>query len=303
MKVLISGATGLVGKQLVEYLINQNHEVNILTHSQSKATIFNHKKVKSFFWDTDEQIMDKACFARVDAIIHLAGATISKRWTKGYKKQIIDSRVNSTKLLFNAVRELPAHQIKHFICASAIGIYPDSLTEKYTESYHGHSDYFLADVVEKWEQTADFFESLHIKVTKLRTGLVLARAGGAFPLMVNPVKKYIGANFGSGKQIYSWIHIDDLVRMYAFVLMHELDGVFNAVASNPVTCAQLMQAIANQVGSKIWLPNIPSGLLKMAMGEMAHLVLDGQFVVNNKIKTHDFNFVYEDINTAVKSLV
>jgi len=303
MKILITGATGLIGQKMVNYFLNKQCTIHVLTHSKSKNMLFSSDRVKTFFWDTDEQVVDLACFEGVDAIIHLAGATISRRWTPTYKQQIIDSRVNSTKLLLSSIKKLHTHQIQHFVSASAIGIYPNSLSQKYTEDYQGTSNFFLAEVVAQWEQAADLFLTLNIAVTKLRTGLVLDKQGGAFPAMAKPVKYYVGAAFGSGNQIYSWIHVDDLVRMYDFVLQNKLTGVYNAVASTPVSCHFFMHQLAKNMKTKIWLPALPAWLLKGMMGEMSHLVLDGQYVCNDKIKAHQFQFIYDDLDQAISSLL
>ena len=300
MKVLVTGASGLVGKKLLDGLINQGYSIHVLTHSEYKIAEFEQLGIKSFYWNSDEQIIDLDCFNQVDTIIHLAGASISKRWTKSYKKQIIDSRVNSTKLLYNLIKRLSNHQIKHFICASAIGIYPDDLNKKYDEKYKGKTAFFLADVVEQWEQAASLFEELGIKVSKLRTGLVLDTSSGALPLLILPTKYYFGTSFGSGKQIYSWIHVNDLVRMYIFILENNLSGTYNAVASKPVTCNTFMSILAKNLQTKIWLPAVPSWFLKLIMGDMAHLLIDGQYVVNDKIKENKFYFKFDDLDLAVK---
>lgn len=301
MKVLVTGATGLVGKKLLDYLLNQGNSIHVLTHSKNKVSEFKEANIKGFYWNIGEQILDLNSLDEVDAIIHLAGASISKRWTTKYKKQIIDSRINSTKLLYSAIKKLPNHQIKHFISASAIGIYPNSLSQKYNENYSGTSSFFLNQVVEEWEKVADLFLNLNIKVSKIRTGLVLDAHSGALPLMIKPTRYFLGSSFGSGKQIYSWIHVDDLVRIYSFVLKNELDGVFNAVASQPVSCNIFMQCLAKNLQTKIWLPVIPFWLLKLAMGEMAHLLTNGQYVENAKIKSNGFELVYDDLDTAIKS--
>jgi uncharacterized protein len=301
MKVLVTGATGLVGKKLLDYLLNQGYTVHILTHSKNKISTFKDINVKSFYWNVEDEILDFDSLDGVEAIIHLAGATISKRWTKSYKDQIVTSRVNGIELLYDSIKKIPNHQIKHFVTASAIGVYPNSLTEKYDETYSGNSNFFLAQVVSEWETAANLFSTLNIKVSKLRTGLVLDANSGAFPLMALPVKYFLGTNFGSGKQIYSWIHVDDLVRMYAHVLKNQIEGVFNAVASTPVSSAIFMETIAKNLKTKIWLPNVPSWILKLAMGEMAHLLIDGQYVSNKKIKETDFVLVYDDLDLAIKS--
>src|SRR6478672_2251332 len=208
MKILITGATGLIGQELIQTVLDSGHAVNYLTTSVNKKIA--KPNCYGYFWNPDSATIDESCLINVDAIIHLAGASIAKRWTKSYKQEILDSRTLSAQLLFNTLKNNP-HQVKYFISASAIGIYPESEIISYDETTKETDAGFLADVVKKWEDSADVFKQLHIKVTKIRTGVVLSAKGGALPEIAKPIKWGLGANIGNGRQIQSWIHITDLV--------------------------------------------------------------------------------------------
>lgn len=300
MRILITGATGLVGTHITELCSEKGFDVNYLTTSKDK--IKKLPNYKGFFWDPDAGEIDEECLKDVDAIIHLAGASVAKRWTDSYKQEIIESRVKSADLLFQTIKK-NNFQIPRLISASAIGIYKSSLRKLYTEDDTTVDDSFLGEVVVKWEEVANKFKVLGIEVTKIRIGLVLAREGGALPKMKDPVSLNVGAAFGNGKQWQSWIHIDDLAGIFLYVLENELDGVYNGVAPNPVTNKELMNEIASQMGKKLWLPNIPAIALKLALGEMARVVLASQRVSSDKIEKAGYDFQYKNLTKALEDLV
>ena len=300
MRILITGATGLIGKEIVKTCHLQNIEVNYLTTRKSK--IEHQENYKGFYWNPELKELDKACFKGIDAIIHLAGASISKRWTPSYKKEIVSSRVGSTKLLIDSLKG-EIHTIKHVISGSAIGIYPDSLTSYYEESYKGTNDSFLGDVVKKWEASVDGFSKLNIKVSKIRTGLVLSKNGGALPEMLKPIKFGFGAAFGNGKHWQSWIHITDLSQMFLYVLKHKMYGVYNGVAPNPETNQFLTKTIANVLNKPLILPNIPKFVMKTILGDMHQLLFDSQRVSSKKIEDAGFVFEYHHLKPALVHLL
>ena len=207
MKILITGATGLIGNELVKLLLAKKYSINYLTTSKSK--IKSKPNYKGFYWNLEQGKIDENCLYQVDVIVHLAGANIAKRWTNPYKQEIIESRTLSSELLYNLVKKTP-NQVKQFISASGTAIYPESFTKVYDETTIQTEDSFLANVVKKWEESANRFQVLNIKVCKLRTGIVLSNGGGALPEMVKPIKMGLGATMGTGKQMQSWIHISDL---------------------------------------------------------------------------------------------
>lgn len=299
MKILITGATGLIGKELVNLLLTNNHTVHYLTTSVSK--IEDKPNLKGFFWNPQAGKIDESCIYGVDSIIHLAGANIAKRWTKGYKQEIIESRTLSGELLFNLLKKTP-HQVKQIIAASGTAIYPDSITKQYDETAVETEDSFLSNVVKKWEASVNTFPVLGIKVCKLRTGIVLSDKGGALPEMVNPIKLGFGAAMGSGKQIQSWIHIHDLIAMYNFALENQLEGVYNAVSPNPVSNAVMTKTIAKILKKPLWLPNVPEFVMKLILGEMAYLLFSSKNLSADKIKTVGFQFQFPDLESALRNL-
>ncbi len=300
MKILITGATGLIGSELVRLLLQNGVTVHYLTTSKDK--IETQPNYHGFYWDPNQGVIDENALMGVDSIIHLAGATISKRWTSKYKQEIIESRILSSNVLFKALKDHP-HSVKQIVSASAIGIYPDDLTNLYTEEDTRTDDSFLGKVVVKWEESVNKFRLLNIKVCKLRTGLVLSNKGGALVEMVKPIKMGIGSPFGSGKQIQSWIHIHDLVEMYFYAVKNELDGVYNAAAPNPVTNKKLTQQIATVLKKPLFMPNIPRFLMKLVLGEMHTILFDSQNVSSKKVEKQGFIFEYKLVDKALKQLL
>lgn len=300
MRLLITGATGLIGTHISDLCKEKGIQVNYLTRSKKKIEKIPH--YQGFHWDPRNKEIDERCFEDVDAIIHLAGATIAKRWTSSYKKKIIDSRVNTAALLYNSLRD-SNFSIPHFVSASGVNVYPDSRQKLYFEDTQELDNSFIGRVVQKWEAAADDFRDLGMKVTKIRTGLVLAKEDGALPKLKAPVKLNVGSALGSGKQWQSWIHVDDLARIYLHVVEHELDGVYNGVAPNPVTNKELMDKVASQMGKSIWLPNVPAVVLKSTLGEMATVVLSSQLVSSKKIQETGFEFQFQNISKALEDLI
>lgn len=300
MKVLITGATGMIGNELVALLLQHHIEIHYLTTSKGK--IQNKLNYTGFYWNLEEGYIDANCLQGVDAIIHLAGATVSKRWTNKYKQEIIESRILSAALLYSCLKNNP-NDVKQVISASAIGIYPDSLTELYTEENTTSDNGFLGNVVVKWEESVDAFKVLNLKVTKIRIGLVLSNKGGALVEMLKPIKMAIGSPFGSGKQMQSWIHIDDLVNIFYFVLQNQKEGVFNAVAPKPISNTELTKAIAKTLDKPLFMPNIPKFMMKLILGEMHQLLFASQNVSSKKIVQNGFQFQFQEIHPALDDLL
>lgn len=300
MKILITGATGLVGEALTGLLLQNGIKVNYLTTSKNKIQY--QPNFQGFYWNPESGIIDENCLLGVTVIINLAGATIAKRWTSQYKQEIIESRILSANLLHNTLKNNP-HQVRQFISASAIGIYPDSLTNYYTEDFKNFDDSFLSNVVVKWEEAVSQIERLNIKVCKLRIGLVLSAKGGAFTEMVKPIRLGLAAPFGSGKQLQSWIHIHDLANLFLFALQNHLSGTYNAVAPTAVTNHELTSTIAEILDKPFLVPNIPRFIMKIALGEMHTLLFDSQNVSAHKITQAGFVFKYKTIHTALEQLL
>jgi len=300
MKLLISGATGLVGNEIVRQALAKNYTIHYLTTRPNK--IENRENYKGFFWNPKTQEIDSNCLDGIDAIINLAGASIAKRWTNDHKKAVLESRIDSAKLLYKLLSE-NEHQVQCICSASALGIYPSSLTKKYVESDAEVSSSFLGEVVKAWEDAVDTLKVLNINISKIRVGIVLSKNGGALAEMVKPVKLGAGAALGSGKQWQSWIHITDLANLFLFAVEQKLVGVYNGVASNPISNKDLTREIASQLKKPFFLPNAPTFMLKLALGEMSAVVLESQFLKNDKIKNKGFQFEYDTIEKTLKSVL
>ncbi len=298
-RVLITGATGMIGSEIVKVCHEKNIDVNYLTTSKDK--IENRENYKGFYWDPDNNIIDAKCFENVDAIINMVGATISERWTSSYKKEIITSRTETAQLLLETIKT-NSYPVKHIVSASAIGVYPDSDTNYYEEDFTEVSSSFLGKVVEKWEAAVDEFRTAGIAVSKIRIGLVLSDKGGALPEMAKPIKLGAGAPFGSGDQWQSWIHIEDLANLFVFAVENELEGIFNGVAPNPVTNTEVTKTVARVLDKPLILPNIPKFAMKLALGEMHILLFESQRVSSNKIEKAGFNFKFHHLESAIKDL-
>ena len=300
MKVLITGATGLIGTELVSLLLQNGISVNYLTTSKNK--IVNELNYNGFYWSPEQGIIDENCLMGVDSIINLAGANISKRWTNSYKQEIIESRLLSSALLFKAIKNNP-NQVKQIVSASGTSIYPNSDKVIYDENSTQVNNSFLGNVVVKWEESVDKFTSLGLKVCKLRTGIVLSTKGGALVEMLKTIKIGLGSSFGSGKQIQTWIHIHDIASLYYFAIKNNLDGVYNAVSPNPVSNVELTFTIAKVLKKPLFMPNIPKFIMKLILGEMHELLFENRNLSAKKIIDKGFVFKYKTIDEALKNIL
>jgi uncharacterized protein (TIGR01777 family) len=293
-KVIITGGTGLVGKRLSELLKQHGYKVNILCR--------NPKKTDEYKWNVEEGYMDESAFEGTEIIVHLAGAGVAdQRWTDSRKKEIIDSRVASTRLLFKYLSK-KTHAIKSFISASAVGYYGDRKNDLLTEDDSAGTG-FLAEVCRLWEQEADTIGTLNIPVSKIRIGIVLSKDGGALPKLDFPVKFGIGAYIGNGKQYVPWIHIDDLCNMFIHLIHHpEANGIYNACAPDIKTNREMSATIA-QVLRRPFIPfPAPAFVIKTVMGEMATMLLMSNNCSSKKIIDTGFDFQYPTLYLALENI-
>lgn len=299
MRILVTGITGLVGQEIRKLCKAMEVDVNYL--STRENMLEDKPGYQGFYWNPAEGKIDHRCLQGVEAIVHLAGANVAKPWTKSYKQEIIDSRVDSTQLLIDTLKE-NQHSVQQVVSASAIGIYQSSLTKLHEEDSDALADDFLGEVVKKWEKAVDGFKSLHIPVCKLRIGMVLSGSGGALEKLVKPINNYIGAPLGSGDQWQSWIHVYDLAHMFLFAVQADLDGVYNAVAPNPITNKHMTQQIAKHLNKPLIAPKVPPFVLKLMLGDMANVVLASQLVSAKKIKEEGYNFDFTDFKSALQEI-
>lgn len=300
MRVLITGATGLIGQEITRLCHLKDIPVNYLTTSKNK--IKKEPKYTGFYWNPSTGEIDSNCFDGVGVVINLAGENVFQRWTRAARKRIVESRVQAAGVLYKSLQD-NAHQVDHIICASAIGVYPSSDKKMYYEEEKNTATDFLGKVVEKWEAANDQFESLGIKVAKVRIGLVLAEDQGALPKMQMPFKFNAGSSLGSGNQWQSWIHITDLARVFMHILENGLAGVYNGVAPNPLRNKEVMEEVGASMDKKMWLPNVPPFALRLVMGKMSSMVLSSQLVASKKIEDAGFKFRYTSLNQALKDLI
>lgn len=301
MKLLITGATGLVGGELVRICQEEGIPVHYLTTRREK--IAHNETYKGFYWNPNTGEIDSACFEGVTAIINLAGASVAKRWTKTQQENILNSRIRSLKTLYSGLESAKDAKISALVSASAIGIYPSSLTEYYTEDAKEKEAGFLGQVVDQWEKAIFEFDGLGLRPAVVRIGLVLSEKGGALPQIAKPVKNYVGAALGTGEQWQSWIHVEDLARLFLFLAEKELNGVYNGVAPNPVTNKRLTREIAKVLKRPMFLPNVPAFAIKLFMGEMATILFASHRVSSHKVEKHGFNFRFQNICSTLEDLL
>ena len=296
MRILISGGTGLVGRELGKVLAAKNHDVLILTRNPQKARIqcpFPHTALS---W---RELEDHPGLADLDHIINLAGTNLTeKRWNRDFKNKIHRSRVETTKKLVTfADSHCPV--LKSFISTSAIGIYGHTKGDPVTEAHpRGHS--FLARVCEDWESAAKNLQTGRIVI--FRVGVVFSEKGGALKKIVPPIQAGLGGPVSGGQQFMSWIDIEDLINMYVFALENPITGTFNAVTPNPVSNRDLTQIIGGHLGKKTFL-KVPYFPLRILVGEMARYLVESQKVSVQKIQKKGFGFGYPRVEDSIKKRV
>ncbi|NJW53703.1 TIGR01777 family oxidoreductase [Salinimicrobium oceani] len=300
MRILITGATGLVGTEITRLCHESGIHVNYLTTKKEKVE--KNEAFRGYYWNPSKAEIDARCLEGVGAIINLAGANVFQPWTSSAKHKILNSRISSLELLHKLLKENP-HEVGQLVSASAIGIYPSSMTKMYEEEEKELADNFLGEVSKKWEAAADELKRLGLLVSKVRIGIVLSADGGALPQIIRPVKMNFGAPLGSGQQWQSWIHIQDLARIFMFIITNGLSGVYNGVAPNPATNEDLTKEIALALNKKLWLPKVPGFALKLAMGEMSGVVLGSQLVSSQKIQDEGFSFYHVNLRQAIQDIM
>lgn len=290
-KILIAGGTGLIGQALERKLTHAGYEVKILSRTPSKDN--------QVFWDPKEKKIDLDNIKSTEVIINLCGAGVAdERWTKKRKKELHDSRVIPADFLFSVIEQFP--YLKQYISASGVNCYGyDSLEMLYGEEDAYGKDY-LSQLVKEWEASADQFLPF-VKVAKLRISMVLSENGGALDKLAKAVKWGVGSPIGSGKQWMTWVHMDDLVSAFEHTVANELEGAFNTL-SNYTKNADFMKALARKFEKRIWLPNVPAFLMKLILGEMSEMLVNGVKVSNEKLLNTQFEFAYNDIDKAFEEL-
>lgn len=300
MKIIITGATGFIGKKITSKLIERKEEVIVFTRSLEKAKKIIPHADKYVFWSENLEEWQNE-MNNVDAVIHLAGENVmERRWTEKHKKKVLESRIQSTKNLVSAIGKAEVKP-KIFLCASAIGFY-GNITDRVDE-YSLHGNDFLANVVFNWEEATAEVQNYSVRRVSIRIGIVLDKDSSALKPFINTHKFFVGGPIGNGKQWLSWIHADDVVNIFLFALDNSIiDGIVNAVAPGPVS----MNEFAKTLGRRMKRPSflrVPSFALKLFLGEGANTVLNGAYVQSDKIINLGYNFRYSNLDDALKNIL
>lgn len=295
MKIFITGGTGFVGKSLVPALVHRGNEVTILTRSRKNGP----SGVSWVEGDPTQKGEWQAAIKSHEAVINLAGASIFTRWTEASKKTMRESRLLTTR---NLVEGLEGDRVKHFFSTSAVGYYGFHEDEVLTEESPAGDD-FLAQLAQDWEKEAREAEKKGCRVVITRFGIVLGEKAGALGQMIPFFRKYLGGPLGSGNQWFSWIHVEDLVSAFLFLLEHpEISGPVNFTAPNPVRNRELAKAVGKAMGRPSFLP-APGFMLKLVLGEFGIILLKGQKVVPQKLLKSGFQFRYPEVDQAIQQII
>ena len=305
--ILITGGTGLIGRALSEEFAEQGFKVIVYTRNPEENKKYATDFVRYAPWNVEAGTYDRVALQAADIIVHLAGENIgAKKWTAKRKEEIVNSRLKSSELLIRAIRETP-NKVKTVVSASAIGWYgPDPKIpnpKPFVETDEHYPD-FLGETCKLWEESIQPIALFGKRVVKIRTGLVLTNHGGIFPELKKSLRFGAAGILGGGKQVMSWIHMDDLVRIYLHVINDDrLHGPFNAVSPKPVSNKELVVKLARQIKGSFYVPlHIPNFALRLALGEMSIEVLKSATVCCDKIRKAGFNFVFPSIESALNEL-
>jgi uncharacterized protein (TIGR01777 family) len=296
--VAITGGTGMIGSALKKLLLAKGYRVMIFTR-QKKAPEDN---VIYAAWDPAKNEMDTQTLSEVDHIIHLAGTNVGeKRWTKKRKREIVNSRVEGSATIVKALRDIP-NNVQTVVSASAIGWYGPDTGRPFVET-DSHSHDFLGETCAKWEAGIAPVAALGKRLVIIRTGVVLSNDGGAFPEFRKPLKMGVATILGTGKQKLSWIHIDDLCRLYLYALEQKsMNGVYNGVAPDVVSNRQLMMKLARRRRRPFIPVYVPAFALKIFLGEMSVEVLKSATVDNSRLRNFGFSFLFPTLDAALGDL-
>jgi len=294
MNILISGGSGLVGSATIQHLLANGHKIyNLTTQKNLKSS---DPRVHHIYWNPGKEEVETNKLPVIDAVINLAGFSVANKWSAENKKKMIDSRIESTRLLVKISGG--AHT---FVSASASGIYLD--TDQWQDETSAHADDFLARLSIAWEEEANKAKTAQTRVAILRIGVVLDQKEGALGKMIPFFKLGLGSAVGRGSQYMSWIHLDDLARMIVFATENkQVEGVYNAVAPNPETNQAISKALAKALGKPFFLPKVPAFALRLVFGEMADMLFTSKRLKSEKIQHAGFTFLYPKVDAAMRQL-
>ena len=298
MKFLITGGTGLIGTRLSQLLIDNGHSVNILTR---KIKNQDNSSLKYFVWNTSKKTVDNKCIDGVDVIINLAGSSVFSLWTKSNKKMILKSRLDSLSIIYKLMKK-KKNKVKRIVSASAIGIYPNHKSKVYYENSNEISDTFLGNVVYQWEKKAKIFSEINIDLSIIRIGLVLSENGGMLEKLLKLNSLGISSTINDGNQCQSWIHIDDLVNIFLFTSLNNINGLVNGVAPKPVSFRELQNNISSNYKKPFLSLNFPKCLLKIPLSFLGlsdfynDIIGSNKRVSSKKIQDLGYKFIYPSLD-------
>jgi uncharacterized protein len=301
--VIIAGGTGLIGTALSKFLVSRGYQVIIFTR-EPRVHRNSLPGISYAAWNIDEQSVNEEAFRKAKYLIHLAGAGVAdKPWTDKRKNEIVESRTKSSGMLIKAMETIP-NEIISVVSASAIGWYKQNLSHQAIETEPPAED-FLGKTCAAWENSIKPVEGIGKKLVILRTGIVLSNEGGAFPAFKKPVRYGIAGILGSGKQMISWIHVEDLCRLYMEAMVNpSWSGIYNAVAPNPVNNRNFTIELAKKMKGSFFIPiPVPNFILRLMLGERSDEVLKSSNISANKLKQQGFQFIYPKIDTAFTDLI
>ena len=296
--VLITGGSGFVGKHLTKLLLEKGYSVS---HISGNKQYINGVRV--YEWNIRTGTVEIEAFNGIDCIVHLAGANIgAKRWSDKRKEEIVNSRVNSAQLLYKTISDQRI-KLKSYISASAVGYYGSHISEKIFSEEDEPANDFMANTCRLWEKSADLFMESGVRTVKIRTGIVLDKNEGALPKLYNPAHYGFVIRTGSGHQYMPWIHIQDLCNIYLKAIEdNNMSGPYNAVSPQHTDHNNFVRVMAGIMKRPVFLPPVPSFVLKIILGEMADLAIKGSRISSNKIRDAGYSFLFPDIENAFKDL-
>lgn len=291
-KIVIAGGSGLIGTGLADHLRKAGHEVWILSRKPSDPNRF------FLNWNPETKTIDPLALEKTTVLINLCGAELAaKRWTESRIKELYDSRVETTRFLFESFKN--SSNLKHYVSASGAVAYGFEHPEKIYRESDSFGNDIISDITRKWESAADLFSGI-CTVSKVRIAVVLSESGGALQKLANPIRKGFGAVLGSGEQAIPWIYSEDLYRVFEWVISHKLEGAYHASAGN-TTNKEFTKLIAKILKKRL-LPSVPKFVVRILFGKMAVMLLYGNKVSNEKIRSEGFSFTHGNLNSTIQRI-
>ena len=299
MRIAITGATGMIGNRLTAFLLAQGHQIAVITRRDT----YHHPEASVIEWDPELNYLEIGQLEGFDGIIHLAGANVGEKWTPEYKKKILDSRVNSTKLLCESILKL-ANKPKLLICASAIGFYGNHPPQEVLDETSPPGEGFLADVCCQWEKGTDILLPTGIRIVQMRLGVVLSKSGGALGKMWLPFQLGLGGIIGNGRQMMSWVALDEILFCVDHIIKHgKIKGAVNVVSPKPVSNAIFTKILSQVMHRPAFLP-VPAFMVRFLFGEMGQsLLLEWAQVTPRRLQESGYKFRFANLEDALKRAI